>query len=446
MTPARRIAPVLAMIAALAAAAPAIGAATWSAPTTLAGTGDVNSSLAVGTNGTAAIAYVAGGVRVAVRNPGGRWGAPVRVSEGGYNVSGPSVAVDGKGGIVVAWAQDANPKGGGLIRGPLTIRAIIRARSGIWGTVRKIGSTSHFIDAQAHVHANAAGDAIVTWDGVRRTAGGRSVQAIQSSFRPATRPLGAAQTVRPPQAPHGLEGAVSVLDDRGTAYAAWTDEKPTSVVVRIAARSRGGSGSWGPVRTIGPAPSSNPVIAVTPDRTALVAWHAAGADSEGDGLQVGALMSAARLPSGGLTAPRQVSAVRTRAYALAVARSGEAMLAFNADPYRQTPEALTSILHVAVRPASGGAFGAEQEVADTDPGQYGGALTYLSDGTALFVWGAGDGAVHSVARPAGGAFGAPELVTAKGLYPRAGASASTAVAVWAVPGGDSVRIATADRR
>ncbi len=443
---ARRIVPIVAAVLALGASAPGAGAATWGTPTTLAGPGDVNSSVAVGTNGTAAIAYVAGGVRVAVRNPGGRWGTPVRVSQGNYNVTGPSVAVDGKGGVIVAWTQDGNPRGGGLVRGPLTIRAIIRARSGTWGTVHQIGTSSHFIEANAHVAANAAGEAIVVWNGVQQLSGSRRTQAVQSSFRRAGKAFGGAQTIREPEAPRGISGAVVAIDAGGSAYAAWTNDV-AGPVVRIATRSRGGSGSWGTARTIGPKQSSNPVIAVTPDRTAIVAWHQAGVDSEGNGLQVGALMSAARLPTGGtLTTPQQVSATRTRAYSLAVAPSGEAMLAFNADPNASSSPSQTTILHVAVRPASGGAFGAEQEVAGTDPGQYGGALTYLADGTALYVWGAGDGAVRSVARPAGGSFGAPELVTAAGLYPRAGAAGTTAVAVWSVASGNSVRIATADRR
>ena len=442
---ARRILPAGVALLALAAAAPA-GAATWGTPTTLAGPGDVNSSVAVGSNGTAAIAYVANGVRVAVRNPGGRWGTPVRVSQGGYNVTGPSVAVDGRGGIIVAWTQDGNPRGGGLVRGPLTIRTIIRARSGVWGTVHQIGTSSHFIEAGAHVAANGAGEAIVVWNGVQQLSGSRRTQAVQSSFRRAGKAFGGAQTIREPEAPRGISGAVVAIDGGGSAYAAWTNDV-NGPIVRIATRSRGGSGSWGTARTIGPKQSSNPVIAVTPDRTAIVAWHQAGVDSEGNGLQVGALMSAQRLPTGGtLTAPQQVSATKTRAYSLAVARSGEAMLAFNADPDASVPQSQTTVLRVAVRPAAGGAFGAEQEVPGTDPGQYGGALTYLADGTALYVWGAGDGAVRSVARPAGGAFGAPELVTPKGLYPRVGASGNTAVAVWSVASGDSVRIATADRR
>ncbi len=443
---ARPLLPVVAAVLALGMAAPAAGAAVWGTPTTLSGAGDVNSSVAVGSNGTAAIAYAASGVRVAVRNPGGRWGTPVRVSQGNYNVSGPSVAVDGKGGIVVAWAQDGNPRGGGLIRGPLTIRAIIRARSGAWGTVHQIGTSSHFIEAGARVSANAAGEAIIVWDGVQQLSGTRRTQAIQSSFRRAGKAFGGAQTIREPEAPRGLSGDVVALDAGGSAYAAWTNDV-AGPAVRIATRSRGGSGSWGTARTIGPKQSSNPVIAVTPDRTAIVAWHQAGVDSEGNGLQSGALMAAERLPVGGtLTAPQQVSATKTRAYSLAVARSGEAMLAFNADPSTSATGSQTTVLHVAVRPASGGAFGAEQEVAGTDPGQYGGALTYLADGTALYVWGAGDGAIRSVARPAGGVFGGPELVTAKGLYPRLGAFANTAVAVWSVASGDSVRIATADRR
>ncbi|HEY5142669.1 MAG TPA: hypothetical protein VII98_04145 [Solirubrobacteraceae bacterium] len=433
---ARRLIATAVAVLALGAAAPA-GAASWRTPTTLPGAGDVNSSVAVGTDGTAAIAYVAGGVRVAVRNAGGRWGTPVRVSQGSFNVTGPSVAVDGKGGVIVAWTQDGNPRGGGLVRGPLTIRTIIRARSGAWGTVHLIGTSSHFIEANAKVAANAAGDAIITWSGVRQLGGTRRTLAVQSSYRPATRPFGGAQTIREPETPNGISGGVVAIDDRGTAYAAWTND--AGPVVRIAARSRGASGSWGSQRTIGPAQASNPVIALTPAREAIVAWHDAGVDSEGNGLQTGPLMTASRLPSGALSAVTQVASTQTRDYELAVAPSGEAMLTLGSRP---TGSEDVTLFQVAVRPAGAAQFGPAAAVPGVLPG---GALTYLADATALYVWNTST-AVLSVARPAGGAFGDQQQVAEPGLYPRVGATGNTAVAVWSVASGERVRIATADRR
>ena len=154
-------------------------------------------------------------------------------------------------------------------------------RSGSWGAVRQIGTTGHFIEAGVDSAANGAGDAIVTWRGVQALSHGHSTVAVQSSFRPAGGGFGGAQTIREGSQQTTVTGPVVALDDRGTAYAAWSHG--AAPVVRLAARSRGARGSWGTARNVGTSPSSQPVIAVTSDRTAIVAWHAAGLDSEGEG-------------------------------------------------------------------------------------------------------------------------------------------------------------------
>ena len=112
----------------------------------------------------------------------------MKVSKGDYDVSGPSVAVDGKGGVVVAWTQDSAADGGRSpldefkLRYPLTIRARIRARTGAWGKVHRLGTTGHFHPDGVQAAANAAGDAIVLWGGVHNK-GEYLNDPIQSSFR-----------------------------------------------------------------------------------------------------------------------------------------------------------------------------------------------------------------------------------------------------------------------
>ena len=256
-------------------------AASWSSPTTITGSGDVQFDLAMGADGTAAVAYAnARGVQVAVRRAGHGWSSPRLVSDGRFTVARPSVAVTGKGEVVVAWTQS----GATVTRpnptiGPLTISAAIRSSRGSWGSPRQIGTSAHFIDAGVGTAANAHGDAIVVWRGVQQLSHGHHTDAVQSSYRAAGAGFGGTQTVREGSTPTTVTGQVVALDDRGTAYAAWS--RGSTPAVRIGTRSRGARGSWGTARTIGPAPSSRPVIAVTTDRTALVAWHAAGLDSEG---------------------------------------------------------------------------------------------------------------------------------------------------------------------
>ncbi len=146
--------------------------------------------------------------------------------------------------------------------------------------MRQLGTTAHFIEAGVDSAANAAGDAIVVWRGVRTLSG------IQPDRRRAVvlprcgrRSFGGAQTIREETQPTTVTGQVVAIDDRGTAYAAWSHG--STPVVRMAARTRGGHGSWGTVRALGTAPSSEPVIAVASDRSAIVAWHAAGAGHGG---------------------------------------------------------------------------------------------------------------------------------------------------------------------
>ena len=100
-------------------------AASWSSPTTIAANGDVQFDLAMGADGTAAVAYSdARGVQVAVRRAGHGWSSPRLVSGGRFTTTRPSVSVTGSGEVVVAWAQS----GSTVTRpnptiGPLTVRA-----------------------------------------------------------------------------------------------------------------------------------------------------------------------------------------------------------------------------------------------------------------------------------------------------------------------------------
>jgi hypothetical protein len=85
---------VLIVALAVAAMLPAsAGAATWTTPTTVASSADVQFQLAMGADGTAALTWAsAGAVRAAVKRPGRPWGSPVRVSDGRFGVARPAAA------------------------------------------------------------------------------------------------------------------------------------------------------------------------------------------------------------------------------------------------------------------------------------------------------------------------------------------------------------------
>jgi hypothetical protein len=211
------------------------------------------------------------------------------------------------------------------------------------------------------VAANAQGETIAVWRGVRRLANGRTTEAVQSAFRRPSQAFGATQTIRDAESERlTVTGEVVALDSRGTAYAAYN--AGTSPVVRLASRARGASGSWHAPRDLAAAPSSNPVIDVTVDRTAIVAWRASELDSEGNGIQSGLLDTRSRAPDGTLSASQRLSATPTRNYRLAVAPSGEALLSW----VPSAPD--TADLRYATRPP-GGPFGAARVVAGVGPGQ-----------------------------------------------------------------------------
>ncbi len=431
---------------ALLAAAPA-AAADWGPVHVLTGNGEVGFDLAMGADGTAALSYSEGGrwIRVAVKRPGHRWGTPVRVNDGRFGVWRTSVAVDGEGRVVVAWSQSGSRAGSRWgTKGPLTVRAAERSARGAWSAPRVLGRSRHFVDATPNVAANARGDVIVTWRGLRHIAGQRrSVDAVQSAYRPAGGRFGRAQSVREGGARVEIVAPVSAIDDRGTVYAAWTiSSGPT---VRLAARSRGAGGSWRLPRTLAAAPSSNPEIVVTADRAAIVAWHAAQLDSEGNGLQSGPLDVATRLPDGSVTAPQRITDTPTRSYRLAAAPGGETLLTWSPGEGEALPAPGELDLRWAVRPAAGGAFGAGQIAAGVQPVEFHGGPAALGDGTFLEAYGTSDDHVRVVARPPGGVFAASPELDVKGQYPLVVAAGRRAVAVWGVGVGERFSLVSAAR-
>jgi hypothetical protein len=435
-------------VAALLAAAmlPAsAGAATWTVPATVARSADVQFQLAMGADGTAAVTWASdGAVRAAVKRSGQPWGAPVRVSDGRLGVARPAVAVTGRGEVIVAWAQDATRSGRPApVTGPLTIRARARSTSGRWGDIRQIGTTRHFIEAGVDLAANARGETSAVWRGVRRLAGGRSSEAVQSAFRRPSQGFSGTQTIRDPESGRLLvTGQVVALDSRGTAYAVYSaGSRP---VVRLAARSRGASGSWHGPRNIGTLPSSNPVIDVTTDRTAIVAWRASELDSEGNGIQSGPLNARFRAPNGTLSASQRLSTTPTRTYRLATAPSGEALLAWVHTEVSEPAGAGALDLRYATRPA-GGPFGAAQVVAGVVPaGDFHGGPAALGDATFLETFNTAD-RVRVIARPPARTFDPRPELDVPGLYPLLAAAGTRAVAAWVVAEGDAVRLMASAR-
>jgi hypothetical protein len=85
----------VAALAALAIPAAAQGAAPRTPPSAVPGSAGVGFpyDVAARPDGTAAVAFIQGGIRVALRSPGGRWPRAEKVSRGDTGVAAPDVAV-----------------------------------------------------------------------------------------------------------------------------------------------------------------------------------------------------------------------------------------------------------------------------------------------------------------------------------------------------------------
>ncbi len=413
-----RLVALIPLLIAVVLPAPA-GAATWTATSTIAPAADTQFALSMGADGTAALAYARGGIRVAVKRPGHAWSTPRRVDQGDFQTARPDVAVTGRGEVVVAWAQAGSHSG--ATRGPLTVRARARGTNGAWGAVRQIGTTGHFLEAKIQLAANARGEAIAVWRGTARVSRTRRTEALQSAFRRPASAFGSTQTVREPEQQRAISGGVVALDEQSRAYAAWT----SSSVVRMATRGRGAAGSWGTARTIGAKPASNPAIAVTPGGTAVMAWRAAQIDTEGGGVQEGPLDSAARLPGGQLTAVQRMSTSPTRTYGLAVSAQGEVALTWVAE----------NVLHAAFRPPAGGPFRSTQTIAGVSPFEFHTNAAYLADGTLLYAYGQAD-RVRVIQSGAGGSFASAPELDRPGAYPLVAAAGARAVTTWTTIGSE----------
>ena len=390
-------------------------AATWTSPAPVPGSNGVGFpyDAAAWRDGTTAVAFIRDGIRVALRAPGGRWTPAERVSRNDTGVAAPDVAVDAAGEVIVAWTQNT-VHGAAPSQGPVYIRVAIRSAGGQWSAPHTVGRTRHLVDGQPRLAANASGDAVLAWRGVRPT-GARDL--LQATYRRAAGVFGAAQSLREP----GTDLQVA-LDDRGTAFAVWSHPRPPSRVassIRLATRAP--TGAWTRPQTIYADSAGAPQLAVPGDGPLLLAWR--GAQVGVGATRTGFAMLAERTPDGITTEPLLLSHTRTPGPQLAANAAGEAVVAWTASSEALDPTAGAPVLSAAARPR-GGAFGPVQTAA----GLRAGPLAMFADGTAITVWN-GTG-LRAAARPPGGAFTTAETIASRGDFPVLAAGDDLAVAVW----------------
>jgi hypothetical protein len=403
-----------------AAAGPPAHAAPWSSPAPVPGSSGVGYpyDVALEPDGTAAVAFVRDGIRVAIRSPRGTWSRSRKVSTGRTAVTTPDIAVDAVGEVLVAWTQ-SDVTGRAPPVGRNVVRVAIRSANGRWGAPQTVGATEHFIEGEPRLATDARGDAVLGWLGASGT-GAAAHDLLRAAFRPAGRAFGEAHSL----GEAGLDLRLA-LDGRGVAYAAWTHLSAPSYLessIRLATRRR--RSSWSPATTVTAGKAGGPQLALAPDRHLLIAWRDA---QQGLGAtRTGLVTVTERTADGLLAPPRLLADTRTPGPQLAVGPTGERLIVWNNTSAVDIDPGPTALYWTVG--SQDGTFGPVQ----SRPGVGPGPLAMLGDGTAVAVWGATT--LRAVIRPPGGTFGDAELVARRGQVPVLATGAHTAVAVWLTDG------------
>ena len=268
----------------------------WGTPTKIVSGGMYGAKVAVGPDGTVAVAYTTFAsaklvLNAVVRPAGDSWGAPVVLSDTTKTASSPQVAV-GAGQITAAWVQDS---------GPLS-QPVVRSRplgaAGTWDSPITFADTGV---SGTDVAASAAGT-LVTWLLSSDTSPSASYPAstVRSSFRATT-------VWEPPVSISASDRRVAVAEPAagadGTLAVTWESRLPGTdgyyTSARTLAAIRPPGDSWGAESLLSDPDIEGryPHLGVGPDGTTTVVWES----YDGANPQV-----ATRVRQGGSWQPQQV--------------------------------------------------------------------------------------------------------------------------------------------
>ncbi len=409
----------LAVVAVVAGVPGAAGAAVWSAPANVSQAANdlATTDIGIDAHGRALAAwpfwnwqsgtphghYVLGGWRTATRAPGaGGFGAP-RVAP--VFASGPVLY-----GVSRAVGLDQRSLGWNRCGERTTLRARFGTSSGTFDGPRTIvTSRGPGGDGRPVVAASGTGVVLAAWGAVPGSDCQRSI--VQASIRrPGGSGFGAPFTLRGsgrPEAPSVAVGA------GGDLLVAWS-RRVGNGETRIEARVRPAGHGWGPVATLGTGSVAGPVVtAVAQNGRAYVAWAAQNI-SESTGLAARVSVAVRPAGAGSFRTATTLERIATRTvflprFAPVLALAGtRALIAWTGHD--------TAWRVRVARSGANGTFGAPQTVSAAGADALLGDLAALPDGTAAVTWSGLDGEqlvkdVWAAVRPAGGAFGAPELVS-----------------------------------
>jgi hypothetical protein len=330
-------------------------------------------------------------VRVAVRDPGGAFGAPVRLGAAPVIDSSVRAAVSPSGSAAVAWVQ----RRGDVFAEHAASRIVVarRAPGGAFGPPESLSGWRRGDDstspASVAVGIDAAGNVTVAWSRPRRGTSGLATAAVAHAA-PAAR-FAVQQLI------DSLEG--SVRTTLAVAPDGWTVLAYADLgEIRAYERPPDGAGFTSALR---PVEGGSPAVAVRDGGGALIAWRSFGED-----LSAGVL-AAVRTAAGPLGKPEEVAPTVSSfgsfggafyvvtasttypptddgnaALKAALAPDGRALLAWGADGER-TSAPVTA--HVAVGTLGSG-FGPPQRLGGPVRDVNGVAPLFLPDGRAALAW------------------------------------------------------------
>jgi hypothetical protein len=198
-------------VALAAITAPAAGADTWTAPTTLSSDGGFLPAVEVARGGDAVVTWTqGGGAWMSQRAAGDVFAAPERLGDGGW----PAAAIDDTGDAVVAWT---GADGG--------VYATLREGHGPFGQPRLISDpqrSGYREPLRLDAAMNAHGDVVVVWFEPPvdwDTANRFNTRRVMAVTRPAHADFSAPQEIATYDSTAGFPGAA--LDDAGRATLAW---------------------------------------------------------------------------------------------------------------------------------------------------------------------------------------------------------------------------------
>lgn len=384
--------------------------------------------VAMGLNGTVAVAFERQGVRVAVRRDTGQIAPTTLVSSASRAVSSPAVAISGRGDILAVWVQARSSRL--PLLAPYRVRAVTYVPKRGWGTPRTLGETPYFESAKPVISTNARGDAAIAWRCTRTGPLGAQTDSICVTVRRAGHQFGVLRVLPQSAGTEAVQDQQVAVGPKGGVHVAWTHLP--GPVVRYAYRQT--SGRWDAARTLSIVPASRPRMAAAADGALVVAWHNAPVSSEGSDVVYGTLSATVRSASGRFSGARTISAIPIFEPELAAAPSGEVLLAWSSPRGLEPSLPDWTDVHWASRPAGSARIGDEVIATGLTDGTPSfaptGRLGFVSSGAALLAVG-GSGGVRVITRPSGGEFGAPETVATAGDLPQLVTRRSHAAVVFA---------------